>query len=215
MSFQVCQNTFLFEIISRNGVQPDPKNFMPWLKCYPYFTKKKKKELQLFLGMMNYLEKFISATWKTSIIKNKWIWNISNLYDRAKAIIKKDATVEFYNEKEQMYLEIDGSSVGLGANLVQVRDGMWFPKNEAPNIAALWPIAFVSKSLTSAKTQYSNLKRSPRHTAWPVEIPSLLFWPWRQHDNRPQAAGGNFQKRCSKLICRGCKEYYNESISTE
>ena len=53
-----------------------------------------------------------------------------------------------YNEKEQqLYMETDVSGVGLGA--VQVRDVMWFSRNEAHDNAALWPISITSKSLTS------------------------------------------------------------------
>ena len=36
---------------------------------------------------------------------------------------------------------------------------MQFPRNEAPNNAALWLLTFVSKSLTSAETQYNNVER--------------------------------------------------------
>ena len=48
----------------------------------------------------------------------------------------------FYNEKEQLYLETNA----LGASLLQVRDSIWFLRNEAPNSAALLPMEFVSKS---------------------------------------------------------------------
>ena len=46
------------------------------------------------------------------------------LYDHAKIIIKTDATMPFYNEKEKVYLEIDVEGVGLKANFMQVMDGM-------------------------------------------------------------------------------------------
>ena len=51
------------------------------------------------------------------------------------------------------------SSVGLGTSLLQKRDGMWFTRNETPTNATLWPKVFVSKSLTSAETHYSNIDR--------------------------------------------------------
>ena len=43
----------------------------------------------------------------------------------------------FYIEKDQLYLEKDASCVSLGASFLQMRDGMWFPRNEAPNNAVL------------------------------------------------------------------------------
>ena len=56
---------------------------------------------------------------KSDIIKIQQTWNYTylNLYDRAKNIIKKNATKAFYNEKEHVYLETDVLSVGLGTSL--------------------------------------------------------------------------------------------------
>ena len=84
-----------------------------------------------------------------------------------KNIIKKNGSMAFYNTKEQGYLETDALGASLGAHHLQVRDGMQFPINEAPGNAVLQPRAFMSKSLTSAETHYSNIQRSPRHTPWP------------------------------------------------
>ena len=64
----------------------------------------------------------------------------------------------FYNEKEQLYLETDMSDFGLGASLEQEREGLWFPRNEAPGSAVLEPIAFVKRSISSAETCY-NIER--------------------------------------------------------
>ena len=64
----------------------------------------------------------------------------------------------FYNEKEQLYLEIDASGVGLGASLLELRDGMWFARNEVPDNAVIWPTAFAGKSLISAETWYSYIE---------------------------------------------------------
>ena len=60
---------------------------------------------------------------------------------------KKGVTITFYNEKEHLCL-----GVGLRANLLQVMDGMQCPRNEAPNNAALQPITFVNKCLSSTKS---------------------------------------------------------------
>ena len=60
--------------------------------------------------------------------------------------------MKFNNENEQLYLETDMSGAGLGAGLLQARDTIQLPKDETPDISALWPIAYISKSLNSTKT---------------------------------------------------------------
>ena len=49
--------------------------------------------------------------------------------------------------------------MGLGATLLQTRDGMTCPKDTAPDNTILRPIAFASKSLTSAEWKYSNIEK--------------------------------------------------------
>ena len=36
--------------------------------------------------------------------------------------------------------------------LLQLMDGMWFLRNEAPDNAAIWPLALGNKSLTHAQS---------------------------------------------------------------
>ena len=79
-------------------------------------------------------------------------------FDRAKSI-KKNVTMTFYNENEQLYIEKDTSGVRLGTSVLQVRYVMWYPRNEAPYNTTLWPIALSSKSLKSMETHYSTIER--------------------------------------------------------
>ena len=83
-----------------------------------------KNELQSLLGITNRLGKFLSSTTevcepftKLVSLKCEWTWNntFQNLYDRAKNMILKNATIAFYSEKEQLFLETDALHVGLGA----------------------------------------------------------------------------------------------------
>ena len=60
--------------------------------------------------------------------------------------------------KQQLYLEIYVSGVGLGISL-QARDRMQSQRNEVPKNAVLWPIAFTSKSLTTVEVLYNNTER--------------------------------------------------------
>ena len=60
---------------------------------------------------------------------------------------------------KKLYLKREALHVGLRASLLEVKDGMWSPRNEAPNHKTLWPVAFASKILTSTETWYSNIER--------------------------------------------------------
>ena len=46
----------------------------------------------------------------------------------------------FYNEKKQLYLEIDALGIGIGTSLLQVKDEMQFPMDKVPNNVLLWPL---------------------------------------------------------------------------
>ena len=89
---------------------------------------------------MNYLNKYSPTTVeicellrRLTSVKALWTWNnmYQELYDKAKAIIKKDTCLKFYNEMEPVYLETGASDIDVGARLLQVRDGMSYPRDEA------------------------------------------------------------------------------------
>ena len=63
----------------------------------------------------------------------------------------------FYNEKEPLHLQTHASGFGLGVGLLEVRDRMWFPRNEAPDNAEQHPVAFNRKKMT--ETRYINIER--------------------------------------------------------
>ena len=95
--------------------------------------------------------------------------HISKLYDRAKNINKKNVTMAFYKEKQQLYLVTDASAVSAGASLLQVREGMWFPRSEVLDNVGLQPIAFTSTTYQTWNPAIRTLKRSTKHTPWPIK----------------------------------------------
>ena len=55
-----CKSVLFFrKIISLNGVQPDPQKIKAWWKSH---TTKNEKELQAFLGIIDYLGTFSTST---------------------------------------------------------------------------------------------------------------------------------------------------------
>ena len=127
-----------------------------------------KRELQTFLGIINFLGKFspgmvevCDPLQKLTSSKAAWTWNAlyQQLFAKAKSLIKVEVCMKFYDDTKPLYLETDASGVYLGAALLQLPDNTTCQKDVAPNNTILHPIAFASKHLTGAEQRYSNIKR--------------------------------------------------------
>ena len=162
---------FYGDVISRNGVQLDTQKIKALMEMPPPNSK---IEFQAFLGIINYLSKFSPSTAtiseplrKLTSSRAMWMWNVSYqaLYDKTKSLIKADVCMKFYNETKPLYLKTDASGIGLGATLLQARDGTTCPKDIAPANTIVRPIMFASKSLISAEHRYSNIEKH-WYTAW-------------------------------------------------
>ena len=155
--FRCTSIPFFGEVMSREGVQPDPQKIRP-LTQMP--VPKNKKELQAFLGIINYLSKFSPDTSvvckplrKLPLSKTTWTWHASyqQQFKKAKLLIKAEMCMKFYDDTKPLYLETDASGIGLRAALLQLRDNMVCQKGTVPDNTILQPIAFASKSLMGAE----------------------------------------------------------------
>ena len=162
--FRCMSIPFFGEVVSRQGVQPDPQKVRA-LTEMP--APKNKKELQAFLGIINFLNKFSPGTLEAceplrrlTSSKAKWTWNESyqQLFNKAKSLIKTEMCMKFYDDTKPLYLKTDASVVSLGAALLQLRDNTNCPKDTPPDKTILCPIVFASKSLTGAERRYSNIE---------------------------------------------------------
>ena len=134
---------------SSAGVSPD-KRKCDDIKSRP--TPKNKQELHSFLGMIQYSSPFMpQLSQKTSPLRNllkadaEWEWCSEHeaAFQALKDAIHEDLLLRFFNPKEPSTIEVDASMLGLGAALVQ--NGK--------------PVAFASKALTTAETNYANIER--------------------------------------------------------
>ena len=85
------------------------------------------KELQSFLGILSYLSTFspvnaevCGPSCKLTSIKTKWTWNrtYQDICEQAKAFIKRDECMKFYDVARPLHLESDTSI------FIQVRNGI-------------------------------------------------------------------------------------------
>ena len=129
---------------------------------------KNRRELQAFLGIINYLGNFSPGTMEIceplrqlTSSKATWTWNASyqQLFAETKSLIKADICMKFYDDTKPLYLETDACGVGLGAALLQLHYNTTCQKDMVLDNVILHPIAFSSKGLTGAEWRYSNIKR--------------------------------------------------------
>ena len=108
-------------------------------------------DVRRFLGMCNYLAKFIPNLSATSeplrCLTEKYIefqWGLEEqaAFERLKDMICKDQILAFYDVRKPVVMQCDASTEGLGATLLQ--GGR--------------PVALVSRSLTKAEKNYVALE---------------------------------------------------------
>ena len=134
--------------ISSKGVSPDPAK----VKAIQQMAAPKSvTDVRRFLGMCNYLAKFIPNLSATSEPlrrltekDSEFQWGLEEqaAFERLKDMICKDQILAFYDVSKPVVIQCDASTEGLGATLLQ--GGR--------------PVASVSRSLTKAEKNYVALE---------------------------------------------------------
>ena len=144
-------------ILTREGIVPDPAKIEA-LRKLP--EPRDEKLLQSFLGMINYLSRFepnvanLTHNLRDLLKKSsdsKWTDVHSIDFKRIiEAMCKEGKMLRYYRPELDLFIEMDASGKGIGMALLQ---------SETNDRATLYPIAFGSKTLTSAETRYANIER--------------------------------------------------------
>ena len=160
-----CDTVIFFgHLLTKDGMKPGPKKVKD-IQEWP--APKDIKELQSFLGAVNYLARFIPhlsalrAPLQDLLKKeNEFIWaqNHQLCFDQIKEAVCKDITLKFYDPNLPILIETDASQNGIGVVLLQPLDSN-FTLNENNIPTKLMPVAFTSKTLTSAECNYANIER--------------------------------------------------------
>ena len=173
---------FFGNVVSDQGILPDPKKVQS-IKNWP--SPKSPKELQSFLGAVNYLSKFIPELSSLrsplqGLIKkdSEYLWTGTHeqAFQKLKDAVCESTLLSYYDKSKPIFIEVDASGQGLGAVLLQgcvsneelkqasQTDGKYLKFRNK-----LKPIAFASKSLSEAEQRYSNIERELLGVVWAIQ----------------------------------------------
>jgi len=141
--------TFMGHKITKDGLEVDEEKIKA-VKNFP--SPSNVTQLRSFLGLVNFVSKFVQNSAKTlhplnNLLKNnvEWHWSESqqNAFDLIKKKIAEATILCYYDPNKELILENDASEYGLGSTLLQ--DGR--------------PIAYASRSLTVAERNYAQIEK--------------------------------------------------------
>jgi hypothetical protein len=146
---QTTEVSYIGHKITRDGLKPDPEKVKA---IHDIATPKDKKDLMRFLGMVNYLAKFVPSLSDLTqplreLIKKDILWHWTktheNAFNRVKSSLMQDKLLKYYDVTEPVTLSVHSSSYGLGACLMQDSK----------------PVSYASQSLNQAEKNYAQIEK--------------------------------------------------------
>ena len=159
LQYKKHEVTFFGENYMTQGRKPDPKKIKAIVKMK---QPEKKKEMQTFLGMVQYLQKFtpclsVLAEPLQDLIKTNspYIWGPEHtiVMNAIQEEMVKAPILKYFDLRQKTVPQTDASCKGLGACLLQ--DGH--------------PIYFLNKSLTDAEKGYVAIELEALAVSWACE----------------------------------------------
>ena len=130
---------FFGHVLTKDGIQPDESK-VKLILDWP--VPENQKELQQFMGSVNYLSKFLAFLSDFQLHQRK---------------CSNDVKLQFFDSNKPLFIEVDTSKRGIGAAMLQcdpiVKNSS---STEIPN--NLHPISYASKTLSETESNYSNIK---------------------------------------------------------
>ena len=147
--FRLESVSYVGHQFTKDGLKPDEDKIKA-IKEMP--VPDGPKALQRFLGMVNYLHKFIdNFSEKTALLRQllnkdtKWSWDVHYqvAFKKLKKEISNPPVLKFFNPARQVVLSVDASQSGLGA--VCLQDGS--------------PVAYASRVMTETESRYAQIEK--------------------------------------------------------
>ncbi len=161
--FRVTSVSYVGHLLTADGIKPDPDKTAA-VRQMP--KPEDKQALQRFLGMTNYLSKFIPHYSDVTgplreLLKQDAEWSWRELQDSAfqklKDAVSSPPVLQYFDVTKPVVLSADASQHGLGA--VCLQQGA--------------PVAFASRALTPTKSLYAQIEK---------EMIALVFATQKFHD---------------------------------
>ncbi|KAB0796868.1 hypothetical protein PPYR_10929 [Photinus pyralis] len=149
IQYKVGKVMYLGLIFNEQGVRPDSKQLEAIAKMPNPVNK---KELQRFLGLVNYFHSFIPKLSELTnslrlLLRTNQDWQWTNrqqtAVDQIKLKLINITTLKHFNPKENIVIQTDASNHGIGCALLQNKR----------------PVAFASRSLNNSEKNYSVLEK--------------------------------------------------------
>jgi hypothetical protein len=150
---------YLGHLCGKDGCQPDPEKVKVMDKIK---VPTRLKEIQSFLGVLNYYRRFIPDFARVAIplvnltkkgVKYLWTEECQSSFEQLKTILKEQIVLKYPDFSQSFEIHTDASKWALGGVLSQ---------NDQP-------VSFASKTLTSAETRYSTIEKELYAIVWAVE----------------------------------------------
>lgn len=161
--YGVSEMKVLGHVLSADGIKPDTDK----LESIRRFREPKSgEEVRSFLGLVNYLSRFIpdlaTLTYplrQLTVQKQNFCWGSEQqtAFDKLKERMVCPTTLGYFDVADRTQLVADASPVGLGAVLIQIN-------KQGSRI-----IAYASKSLSDVEKRYAQIEKEALALVWAVE----------------------------------------------
>lgn len=149
MQLRVPEVKYLGNIVSKEGLRPDPEKIKA---IFEIPKPENKQDVQRILGMVNYLGQYIPNLSEISfplrsLLKRDTHWQWTHEHQKAlktiQDILASEPVLSFFDINTPVEIQVDASSHGLGACLMQTNH----------------PISYASRSLTNSEKHYAQIEK--------------------------------------------------------